>query len=154
MYESMPNIYEVQLDSLKDAIDMSIKYMEKEAFEKQLINYLINSAYTQYDLQILSSIKHDTEKHFLFLKDFYFYFSHNKSLNIKMKKFNRPSNYVEGIKKALLNNHDNIKLFTQFYILMNQSVYNESFTNMAFITLQDMQRHNSEYNSLLSLASI
>lgn len=146
----MPVIYKVQLESLEDALELSIEYMKKKVYNEKLLNYLINNASEKDEIKLLKLINYDMVKHQSLLKNFYIYFTGEVKPSIEMNVFNEPINYIDGIKKAFLSNQDNIELFTKFYILILQSICNESFNNMAFEILQDVQRHNCEYNFILN----
>lgn len=150
MYDGMPPVYNVKLDCLNDAINLSFQYIKKECYNQKLFNYLIKNTSDKNEINLLNSIKNDMNKHQCLLKNFFLYFNgKNPSITEKIF-FTEPTDFIQGIETAFFNNQIYIDLFTKFYILMIQSVCNESFTNMAFEILQDVQKHNSQYNFILN----
>lgn len=150
LYDGMPPVYNVKLNCLDDAINLSLQYMKKEYYNKALFNYLIKNTSSRSEVKLLNSIKIDMDKHQCLLKNFFLYFNGKNAPITEKEIFNTPADFIEGIQIAFFNNQTYIDLFTKFYILMIQSVCNESFTNMAFEILQDVQKHNSQYNFIIN----
>ncbi|WP_102401139.1 hypothetical protein [Haloimpatiens massiliensis] len=150
MYDGMPPVYNVKLDCLNDAINLSFQYIKKEYYNQKLFNYLIKNTSDENEITLLNSIKNDMNKHQCLLKNFFLYFNGKNPPITEKDSFIEPADFIEGIQTAFFNNQRYIDLFTNFYILMIQSVCNESFTNMAFEILQDVQKHNAQYNFMLN----
>ncbi|WP_410506221.1 hypothetical protein ACER0A_008575 [Haloimpatiens sp. FM7315] len=150
MCEPMPPIYNVQLNSLVDAVNLALLYSKKEKYHQKLNSYLIKTAKTKEEITILASIRKDLDKHQKFMQNFYTYFA-GKEIPKENILFIASEDYLENLKAAFLDNEENIKLFTQMYSLVIQSLYNESYTNVIFEILQDAQRHSGLYNFILNL---
>lgn len=133
--------------TLEYALTLVKEAIQDERKDELFYDYLITTASTEEEKNIISSIRDDERKHNKYFKEIYeFYSDKNSPLDIDIN-FEKPTSYIEGVKKAKFGELSAVEKCRD----IRAGIPNEFFRDMVFEIITDELKHSQKYDYLLYL---
>lgn len=133
--------------TLEYALTLVKEAIQDERKDELFYDYLITTASTEEEKNIISSIRDDERKHNKYFKEIYeFYSDKNSPLDIDIN-FEKPTSYIEGVKKAKFGELSAVEKYRD----IRAGIPNEFFRDMVFEIITDELKHGEKYDYLLYL---
>lgn len=140
-YTNYPMMYNKLLQNSLNLIKESVS-AERE--DELFYNYLISVAPTKEEKDIIASIRDDERKHNIIFRRIYKDFTGIDVPVGEEKVFQKPSSYLEGIKRALFGELKAVEKYREIKKGLPMGPYRD----MLFEIITDELKHASEYNYL------
>lgn len=133
--------------TLEYALTLVKEAIQDEKKDEFFYDYLIIGAITEDEKNIISSIRHDTRNHIKYFKEIYEFYSGEDIPESIYTKFEKPTSYIEGLKKAMFGELSAVEKYRD----IRAGLPNEFFRDMMFEIITDELKHGEMYNYLLYL---
>ncbi|MGM1050191.1 MAG: ferritin-like domain-containing protein [Bacillota bacterium] len=133
--------------SLEEALILIEQAVSGEREDELFYDYLISLAPSQEEKEIIQSIRNDERKHNQMFRSIYQDLT-GKTITAPTEiSFEKPSSYVEGIRRALFGELAAVERYRN----IQAGMPNNYFRDMVFEILTDELKHASKYNYILNL---
>ena len=144
--KNQPNIYNDEIITLSQAIELIRQSVRNEREDKLFYNRLLEQAPTEKDKEIITGIRNDERKHNKILRDLYYNFTGQViQPDMSIPNINNTSTYQENLEKALFWELDAVVKYRRILGTMPSG---NSYTLLMSI-MTDELRHASKYNFLI-----
>lgn len=141
-YPSYQNIPDSILGLIRSAV-------AGEREDELFYDYLISSAPSAEDKEIIESIRNDERKHNRMFRQLYYELTGEMLPPAMESDFQMPASYTDGIKKALFGELAAVEKYRKILFALG----NRRHINMLTEVITDELRHGSKYNYLFTKAS-
>lgn len=141
-------MFEPQINNkeLKDALEGVKAGVQGEREDELFYDYLISVAPSREDKEIIASIRDDERKHNKYFRMIYRYFTGMEIPMSEEEDFERPSSYLDGIRRALFGELRAVEKYRD----IRKNLPNGAFKDVLFEIITDELKHSSKYNYLLT----
>jgi rubrerythrin len=136
----------VNNEQLKDALEGMKAGVQGEREDELFYDYLISVAPNREDKEIIESIRDDERRHNKYFRTIYRYFTGMEIPTVKEENFERPSSFLDGIKKALFGELRAVEKYRE----ISKNLPNGAFKDVLFEIITDELKHAAKYNYLLT----
>lgn len=123
--------------------------VQGEREDEMFYDYLINQAPTSEEKEIISSIRDDERRHNRLFRSIYEELTGTKISEGQGENFEKPTSYLEGIKKALFGELKAV----ENYRVIKRNLPNQRDKDILFDIITDELKHAAKYNYLFTLNS-
>lgn len=135
-------------DAFQKSLMMIKEAVQGERNDELFYDYLISVAPDQEARQIIESIRNDERRHNQIFRAIYRNFT-GQDIQAVDEPFEKPSSYLDGIKKALKGELSAVVKYRQIKEGLPLGCYQDNVFNI----ITDELRHASFYNYLITLSS-
>lgn len=141
-------MFEPQINNkeLKDALKGVKAGVQGEREDELFYDYLISVAPSREDKEIIASIRDDERKHNKYFRMIYRYFTGMEIPMNEEEDFERPSSYLDGIRRALFGELRAVEKYRD----IRKNLPDGAFKDVLFEIITDELKHSSKYNYLLT----
>ncbi|MGG3451738.1 ferritin-like domain-containing protein [Domibacillus aminovorans] len=132
---------------LQTALQLVIESVQGEREDELFYQYLISIAPTQDEKEIIASIRDDEKKHNQMFRNIYRDFTGQEIGSLNEEQFEKPANYIDGIKKALFGELKAVEKYRRIKQCLPEGIYQ----HMLFEIITDELKHATKYNYLFTL---
>ncbi|OAH59696.1 rubrerythrin [Domibacillus aminovorans] len=132
---------------LQTALQLIKESVQGEREDELFYQYLISIAPTQEEKEIIASIRDDEKKHNQMFRIIYHYFTDQEVQSVNGEQFEKPTNYIDGIKKALFGELKAVEKYRKIKQCLPEGIYQ----HMLFEIITDELKHATKYNYLFTL---
>ncbi|WP_211746066.1 ferritin-like domain-containing protein [Paenibacillus sp. Marseille-Q4541] len=139
-----------EMDSYKtlgEALTLIKNAVTGEREDELFYDYLISEAPSQEEKDIIESIRNDEQKHNRMFRSIYQDLTGQTIVSPDEVEFNRPSSYIEGVKKAFFGELSAVERYRN----IRAGLPNRYYRDMVYEIITDEQKHADKYNYLLNL---
>lgn len=133
-------------EQIKDALEGIKAAVQGEREDELFYDYLISVAPSREDKEIIASIRDDERRHNKYFRKIYRYFTGMEVQGDKEEAFEKPSSYLDGIKRALFGELRAVEKYREIM----RNLPNGAFKDVLFEIITDELKHSSKYNYLLT----
>ena len=131
--------------SMVEALNLIKDAVEGEAEDRMFYDFLINSASSRKDKEIIKGIRDDEIKHAKLFRQLYYEYT-GKVIGPKQDvQFERPETYCAGLIKALMGEQNAVRKYRKILFAMKE----RSHINILTEIITDEIRHATLYNLLI-----
>lgn len=134
-------------DCLPTALQLAREAVQGEKADELFYDYLISVAPDQEQKDIIASIRDDEKKHNRMFREIVRNLSGQEIPPGDGEAFEKPSSYIEGIKKALFGELKAVEKYRNIRKCLPEGAYRD----MLFEIITDELKHASKYNYLFTL---
>lgn len=133
--------------SLEEALTLIKNAVSGEREDELFYDYLISEAPSQEEKEIIESIRNDERKHNQMFRRIYQDLTGQTITSPTDVEFEKPSSYIEGIKKALFGELSAVERYRD----IRAGLPSQYYRDMVYEIITDEQKHADKYNYLLNL---
>lgn len=131
---------------LKEALVLIEDAVQGEKNDELFYNELIKLAPTEEEQNIIASIRDDEMKHNKMFKKIYKDFTGKNIESIEDQPFEKPTNYLDGITKALFGELKAVEK----YRIIRKGLPTRYYRDMLFEIITDELKHSAKYNYIIT----
>lgn len=140
-----------EFDYTQPCLQVALQHIKEsvqgEREDELFYQYLISIAPTQEEKEIIASIRDDERKHNQMFRRIYWNFTGQEVQNVNGEQFEKPANYIAGIKKALFGELKAVEKYRRIKQCLPEGIYQ----HMLFEIITDELKHATKYNYLFTL---
>lgn len=135
------------MSALNTALNLMRDAVQGEREDELKYNYLIESAPTQEEKDIITSIRDDERLHRQWYREMYKYYTNEEIDSRNGEEFIEPNSYMEGIKSSIFGELSAMEK----YRIIREGLPSRFFRDIVFRILTDEMKHATKYNYILSI---
>lgn len=133
--------------TLEEALSLMYTAIQGEREDELFYNYIISVAPTTEEKTIIATIRDDEKRHSQIFKEIYKHFTGQDVPIPKNVNFEKPQNYIDGVKTALFGELGAVERYRN----IRAGLPTEYYRDMVFEILTDELKHADKYNYILNL---
>lgn len=133
--------------ALQRCLELIKESVQGEKNDELFYNYLINTAPTDEEKMIITSIRNDEIKHNKMFRAIYKYFTNKDITASEDETFQRPASYIDGIRVALFGELSAVERYRD----IKKCLPLGTFRDMLFEIITDEIKHGIKYNYIFTL---
>lgn len=130
--------------NLPEALKLIQEAVAGETEDKLFYQYLIDTAPSKEDKEIITSIRDDELNHFALFRQVYFLLTGNMLPPPEEVPFEKPKSYCEGLKRAIKGEQNAVRKYRKILFALQDRVQ----INILVEIITDELRHGTLYNYL------
>jgi len=135
------------MSALNTALNLMREAVQGEREDELKYNYLIESAPTQEEKDIITSIRDDERLHRQWYKEMYKYYTNEEIDSYNGEEFIEPDSYMDGIKSSIFGELSAMER----YRIIREGLPSRFYRDIVFRILTDEMKHATKYNYILSI---
>lgn len=127
---------------LQNSLYLIRKAVAGETKDRKFYQYLIDTAPTREDKEIIASIRDDELKHYDMFREIYKDITGQYPVPLGEETFEKPSNFLDGIRQALFGELSAVEMYRKIYYGLKARKHRD----MLFEIISDELKHSAKYN--------